>query len=46
MIEQFRAKNYFIDFVFPVHVLGIEIDENSHLDRCKIEKKREKKSSF
>ena len=43
MIEQFKVKNYFIDLVFPVNVLGIEIDENVHLDRRKIdEKKREK----
>ena len=30
-------------FFFPVHKLGIEIDENNHTDRCKIkEEKREK----
>ena len=37
MIEKFKVKNYFIDLVFLVHVLGIEIDESGHLDRCKIE---------
>ena len=43
MIEQVRVKNHFIDLVFPGHVLGTEVDENGHLDRCKIEEKREKK---
>ena len=28
--EQCEVKNYFTDFVFPVHKLGIEIDENGH----------------
>ena len=42
MTEQYKVKIYFIDLVFPVHGLGIEIDENGHLDRCEIkEKKRE-----
>ena len=37
-----QYKNYVIDLVFPVHKLGIEIDENWHIDRSKIkEKKRE-----
>ena len=41
--EQYRVDKYFIDLVFPVHKLGIEIDENNHSDRCKIkEGKREK----
>ena len=40
-IEQYRVKKYFIDLVFPVHKLGIEIDENNHTDRCKLKKKRE-----
>ena len=40
--EQYRVKNYFNDLVFPVHKLGIEIDENGHLDRSEIkEQKRE-----
>ena len=36
MIDQYRVEKYFIDFLFPVHKLGIEIDENGHIDRCKI----------
>ena len=36
MIEQYRVENDFIDLVFPVHKLAIEIDENGHLDRFKI----------
>ena len=40
--EQYRVKSYFIDLVFPVHELGIEIDANGHIDRSKIkEQKRE-----
>ena len=43
IIEQYRVKKYFIDPVFPVHKLGIEIDENGHLQRSTIkEQKREK----
>ena len=43
MIEQYRIDKYFIDLYFPEHKLGIEIDENAHLDRSKIkEQKREK----
>ena len=33
IIEQYRVEKYFIDIFFPVHELGIEIDENGHLDR-------------
>ena len=36
MIEQYRVKKYFIDLFFPVHKLGIEIDDDGHLERCKI----------
>ena len=32
--EQHKVKNYFIDLVFLIHKLAIEIDENNHLDRC------------
>ena len=42
IIDQYRVKKYFIDLYFPEHKLGIEIDENGHLDRLKIkEQKRE-----
>ena len=42
IIEQHRVEKYFIDLFFPVHKLGIEIDENGHLDRSEIkEQKRE-----
>ena len=30
--EQYRVKNIFIDLVFSEHKLGIEIDENGHID--------------
>ena len=36
-----KLVNIFIDPVFPVHKLGIEIDENGHMDRCEI-KERER----
>ena len=40
--EQYRVKNYFIVLVFPFHKLGIDTDENGHIDRSKIkEQKRE-----
>ena len=42
MIDQYKAEKYFIDLYFPEHKLGIEIDENNHLDRSNIkEQKRE-----
>ena len=39
--EQYRVDKYFIDLAFPVHKLGIEIDENGHVERIKV-KEREK----
>ena len=39
--EQYKVNKYFIDLIFPVHELGIDIDENGHMDRCEI-KKRER----
>ena len=36
MINQYRIDKYFIDLYFPERKLGIEIDENGHLDRLKI----------
>ena len=42
IIEQYKIKKYFINFYFPVHKLGIEIDENGHMSRSETkEKKRE-----
>ena len=35
-IKERNTQQYFIDLVFPVHKLGIEIDESGHLDRCEI----------
>ena len=43
MIGQYKIDKYFIDFYFPEHKLGIEVDENGHTDRLKIkEQEREK----
>ena len=41
--EQYRVKKYFIDLVFPVHKLGIEIDENGHIDRSEIKEQKRSK---
>ena len=42
IIEQYRVEKYFIDPFFFVHKLGIDIDENGHLDSSEIkEQKRE-----
>ena len=35
MIDPYKIEKYFIDLFFPVHKLGIEIDENGHTDRSK-----------
>ena len=43
MIEQYRVEKYFIDLFYPVHKLGIEIDENGHLDRSEIKDQKENK---
>ena len=43
MNEQYRVKNYFIDFVFPEHKLGIEIDENGHIDRSETKEQEKNK---
>ena len=44
IIEQYKVKNYFIDLVFPVHKLGIEIDEIGHLGRCKTKEQKIEKT--
>ena len=33
MNEQYRVNNYFIDLFFTEHELGIENDENGHINR-------------
>ena len=40
MNEQYKVGKYFIDFVFLVQELGIEIHENGHTDRSKIEEQK------
>ena len=43
MIDQYKFEKYFIDLFFPVHNLGIEIDENGNTNRSETkEKEREK----
>ena len=42
MIDQNKVQKYFIYLYFPDDKLGIEVDENCHLDRSDIkEQKRE-----
>ena len=31
-----ELKKYLVDLVFPVHKLGIELDENGHIARFEI----------
>ena len=38
-----ELKKYFINLVFPVHKLGIEIDENGHIDRSEIKEQKRSK---
>ena len=42
--EQYKVIGYFIDLVFPVHKLGIELDENSHMDRSEAQEKERQKA--
>ena len=30
--DQYKVSKYYIDLVYPVHKLGIEIDDNAHMD--------------
>ena len=43
MNDQYRVNKYFIDLVFLVHKLGIEGDENGHMDRSKTEEHKRSK---
>ena len=42
--EQYYVLGYYTDLAFPVHKLGIEIDENSHMDRSKAKEKERQKT--
>ena len=42
--NQYRVNKYFIDLVFPVHKLEIEIDENGHIDRSETEEQERSKT--
>ena len=43
IIEQYKVKKYFIDLVFLEHELGLEIDENFHVQRSSIKEQRREK---
>ena len=43
MNDQYRVNKYFIDLVFPAHKLGIEIDENGHIDRSETDEQKRSK---
>ena len=43
MSEQCKVNKYFIDLAFPVHKLGIEIDENGHTERPKAKEEKRTK---
>ena len=41
--EHYKVNKYFIDLAFPVHKLGIDIDENGHTDRPRAGKEKRRK---
>ena len=41
--EQYEVNKYFIDLVFPVQKLEIEMDENGHMDRSETEEQKRSK---
>ena len=41
--EQCEVNKYFIDLVFPVQKLEIEMDENGHMDRSETEEQKRSK---
>ena len=42
--EKYKVLGYFIDLVFPVHKLGLEVDENGHMYRSAAEEKERQKA--
>ena len=34
--EQYKVLGYYIDLVFPVHKLGLEIDKIGHMNRSEV----------
>ena len=40
--EQYKVNKYFIDLIFPVHKVGIEIDENGHIIDVRLKNKKDK----
>ena len=42
--EQYKVIGYFINLVFPVHKLGLEVDENGHMDRSEAQDKERQKA--
>ena len=44
MEKQYKVLGYFIDLAFPVHKLGLEVEENGHRDRSESEEKESQKA--
>ena len=44
MEEQYKVLGYFIDLPFLVQELGLEVDENGHMDRSEAEQKERQKA--
>ena len=42
--EQYKVIGYFIYLSFPVHKLGLEVDENGHMDRSEAQDKERQKA--
>ena len=42
--EQYNVLGYYILLAFPVHKLGLEIDEKDHIDRSEAKEKEKQKS--
>ena len=40
--DQYKVSKYYIDLVYPVHKLGIEIDDNAHMDIPEAKEKERK----
>ena len=42
--EQYKVLGYFTDLAFAVHILGLDVDENGHIDRSEANEKERQKT--